>query len=98
MKNIQVRDGALNATLSTFQATDEFCEIFPGPGRDLEIVEEYIARVGEEAAGATLNSLWQRPIAKGEVHGLHGTLFYDYEEHAQFCRLRAGRWIGPGRS
>jgi len=40
MKNIQIIDGAGNATFSVFQATDqEFAEIFPD-GRDIELVED----------------------------------------------------------
>lgn len=50
MKNIQVIDGADNATYSIFQATEEdFDQIFPQPGQDIEIAEDYVDRVGEEA-------------------------------------------------
>lgn len=79
MKNIQIIDGADNATYSIFQATDqEFSEIFPGSGQDIEIVEDYVNRVGEERASATLSKIWNRPIHKQDIRGLHGTLFYDY--------------------
>ncbi len=27
---------------------------------------------------SVLNELWKRPVYKPEIHGLHGTLFYDY--------------------
>src|SRR6185437_5384901 len=38
LRNIQIVDGADNATFSIFQATnEEFHEIFPGPGQDMEI-------------------------------------------------------------
>jgi hypothetical protein len=47
MKNIQVIDGADNATYSIFQATeDEFAQILPERGQDLEIAEDYVARIG----------------------------------------------------
>ena len=50
MKNIQVIDGAANATFSIFQATeDEFAVIFPD-WRELEIANEFIERVGQEEA------------------------------------------------
>ena len=77
MKNIQIIDGAANATFSVFQATDEeFATIFPD-GRDIELIEDLIERVGEEAAGSVLTPLWSRPILKREALGVHGTLFYD---------------------
>ncbi|WP_339702830.1 hypothetical protein [uncultured Sphingosinicella sp.] len=79
MKNIQIIDGAANATFSVFQATDdEFAAIFPN-GRDMELVEDLIERLGEEATGSVLGSLWARPILKRDALGLHGTLFYDNE-------------------
>ncbi len=85
MKNIQIIDGADNATYNLFQATnDEFAEIFPGPGQDLEVVEDYVRRVGEDQARKTLSKLWERPIYKHDVKGIHGTLYYDYKEKARY--------------
>ncbi len=77
MKNIQIIDGAANATFSVFQATDEeFAAIFPD-GCDMELVEDLIERVGEEAAGSVMMPVWSRPILKRDALGIHGTLFYD---------------------
>jgi hypothetical protein len=85
VKNIQVIDGADNATYSIFQATDdEFETIFPGTGQDIEIVEDYVSRVGENEAIRTLSKLWERPIHKRQVHGIHGTLYYDYKEKSKY--------------
>lgn len=79
MKNIQIIDGADNATFSVFQATDdEFRLIFPGDGQDLEISEDAWERLGDEVAGRLFPPLWERPIHKGEAVGIHGTLFYNY--------------------
>jgi hypothetical protein len=79
MKNIQIIDGAVNATFSVFQATEEeFVAIFPG-GRDIELVEDLLERLGDEAAGSVLKLLWNRPILKRDALGIHGTLFYDNE-------------------
>lgn len=79
MKNIQVIDGAGNATFSVFQATDEaFAAIFPD-GRDIELVEDLIERLGEEEAGRVLTPLWSRPVLKRDAMGLHGTLYYDHD-------------------
>ena len=85
MKNIQVIDGAANATYSIFQATDEeFKSIFPGPGQDIEIIEDYVSRVSEAEATRTLSNIWLRPIHKRLIVGLHGTLFYDYQKKAKY--------------
>jgi hypothetical protein len=57
MKNIQIIDGAVNATFSVFQATEEeFAIIFPD-GRDMELAEDLIERIGEEAACSVLTPL-----------------------------------------
>lgn len=92
MKNVQIVDGASNATLSLFQATeDEFAAIFPN-GRDMELVEDLIERLGEEEAGRVLEPLWSRPILKREAVGLHGTLFYDNEHRRIPASKREVDW------
>jgi hypothetical protein len=47
-------------------------------------IEDYISRVGENEANRTLSSLWERPIHKSQVHGIHGTLYYDYKEKSGY--------------
>lgn len=85
MKNIQVIDGADNATYSIFQATRrEFEKIFPLPGQDIEVVEDYIERVGKNEAAQMLSKIWERPIHKRDVQGIHGTLFYGYRAKAHY--------------
>lgn len=82
MRNVQVIDGASNATYSFFQATEEeFAAIFPD-GRDMELIEDLVGRLGDAEASRVLTPLWSRPILKREALGLHGTLFYD-NEHRQ---------------
>ncbi|WP_432284071.1 hypothetical protein SLT36_19895 [Aminobacter sp. BA135] len=77
MKNIQIIDGAANATFSLFQATEEeFAAIFPAD-RDMELVEDLIKRLGKKAANSVLAQIWGRPILKRDALGIHGTLFYD---------------------
>ena len=79
MKNIQIIDGATNATYSLFQATDgEFTALFPD-GRDMELVEDLIERLGDVEANRVLGLLWSRPVLKRDAVGIHGTLFYDNE-------------------
>lgn len=79
MKNVQIIDGANNATFSIFQATDEeFAAIFPAPGQDIEISEDFFARMGDEHARTIVEPMWGRPIHKRDAQGIHGTLYYDY--------------------
>src|SRR5262245_13822450 len=82
MKNIQIIDGATNATFSVFQATEEeFVAIFPDE-RDMELVEDLFERLGD-AAGSVLAPLWNRPILKRDAPGIHGPLFYDNEHRRE---------------
>ena len=85
LKNIQIVDGARNATFSVFQATeDEFAAIFPADGQDIEFIEDFIERVGDEQAGQILKPVWDRPILKRDAQGIHGTLYYEYEAKRQY--------------
>jgi hypothetical protein len=84
MKNIQIIDGASNATFSVFQATDaEFAVIFPD-GRDIEVADDLVKRVGEIEAGRVLAPLWDRPILKREAMGIHGTLYFNADERREY--------------
>ncbi len=77
MRNILIIDDAKNATFSVFQATEEeFRPIFPD-WQDMELVEDFIERIGDFSATAILSSIWQRPILKRDAMGIHGTLFFD---------------------
>jgi hypothetical protein len=81
VKNIQVIDGADNATFSVFRATDEeFDYIFPAPGQDIELVEDFFARHTEKNATEILSNLWLRPVHKSKASGIDGTLYYGYAD------------------
>lgn len=76
MKNIQIIDGACNCTYDIFAVSDEeFDQIFPN-GQDIEFAEDFFERLGEDAATAVITPVWARPVAKVDVAGIHGTLFY----------------------
>ena len=78
MKNIQIINGANNATFSLFQATeDEYAELFVD-GTDMDLIEDVIDRLGDDRAGEILMAIWERPVLKRDANGLHGTLFYDW--------------------
>lgn len=85
LKNIQIIDRAVNATFSLFQATDaEFAAIFSGAGQDIELVEDFTERVGEEQALRILSPVWERPILTREAQGIHGTLYYEYADRKRY--------------
>ena len=84
MKNIQVIDGAENANFSIFQATDEeFSAIFPAD-LDMELMEDFITRVGGERAVAVLEPIWNRPVLKRHAQGIHGSLFCNWGQRRQY--------------
>jgi hypothetical protein len=85
MKNIQFIDGAVNAAYSIFAVTDdEFDLIFPGSGQNIEFIEDMIRRLGEDRVDDVLGPVWGREVAKPDVRGIHGTLFYDLLEKRKF--------------
>lgn len=84
MKNIQVIDRADNCTYSIFAATDEdFSSLFPN-GNDIEFIEDFFERVGEETAAHITENLWKRPVRKELAQGIHGTLFYQLTQKKQY--------------
>ena len=60
-----------------FDKYTEFDIIFPDDGQDIEFIEDFISRVGEDLAGKIIMSTWNGAIDKKDVRGIHGTLFYD---------------------
>jgi hypothetical protein len=84
-KNIQVIDGADNCTYSIFQVEEStFDEMFPGDGQDIEFIEDFFDRVGNEHAIRMLEKVWKNRIDKPDVNGLHGTLFYGLDFKRKF--------------
>jgi len=78
VKNVQVIDGADNCSYAIYSfSEEEFALVFPEPGQNIEFIEDAIIRVGDEALGKALASVWKRSIKKTELNGLHGTLFYE---------------------
>ena len=84
-KNIQVIDGAQNCTYSVFKARpDDFDKLFPENGQDIEFIKDFVKREGKKQAHTILKRLFDSPIDKKKVRGIHGTLFYELEYKRQF--------------
>jgi hypothetical protein len=84
LKNIQVIDGAENATCSIFQATDEeFALIFPGDGQDIEFIEDFIARPVKKKPARLSRRSGFDPFV-GRMQWVHGTLFYQWGHRKKY--------------
>lgn len=80
MRNIQVIDGADNCAYDVFAATEEeFALIFPADRQDVAFIDEVIAVAPREQVNGVMKALWTRPVAKPDVQGIHGTLFYELD-------------------
>ena len=79
MKNIQVIDGAQNCVYDIFSVTDEvFASIFPN-NTNIAFIDEVYLKGNDEELDAIFNNMWKRRIAKSQVQGIHGILFYELE-------------------
>ncbi|WP_213737737.1 hypothetical protein [Bradyrhizobium sp. dw_411] len=96
MKNIQIIDGALNCTFSFFQATDEeFLLLFPAPRQDIQYAEDIPDLPMQEEINAALQRIWERPLKKQDVQGVHGTLFYQLERYRKTYREKREETVDP---
>jgi hypothetical protein len=96
MKNLQIIDGASTCTFSLFQATDEeFSLIFPEPLQDIQYAEDIDGLPGREEIRAALNRIWERPIRKQGVRGIHGTIFYQLERYKEWYREKREDAVEP---
>jgi hypothetical protein len=85
MKNVQVIDCARNCTFSIFQATDEeFLLVFPEAGQDIQYAEDLGEIPHQEEIFRALYAVWERPIRKQDVHGIHGALSYELEHYKRW--------------
>jgi hypothetical protein len=98
MKNIQVIDGAINCAYDVYAATEEdFLSIFPASGQDIQFIEDI---KDQESVTQALSRLWQKRLAKSEIRGIHGTLFYELPAKKQFYPNKQDNdiTVGLGRS
>jgi hypothetical protein len=87
MKNIQVIDGATNCTFSLFQATDEEFELlFPEFRQDIQYAEDLSGLPRQDEIAVALQRIWERPIRKQDVQGIHGTLFCQLQRYKNTYR------------
>ena len=83
--NVQFIDSARNATYDVYSVVEkDFLMIFPGAGQDIEFMDDFIVRVGEEVADAVCDRLFSDKLDKAHITGIHGTLFYEQEFKKKF--------------
>jgi len=96
MKNIQVIDGATNCTFSLFQATDEEFELlFPEPRQDIQYAEDLGSLLRQDAIATALQQIWERPIRKQDIQGIHGTLLYGLQRYKKTYREKREDAVEP---
>ncbi|MEC5080754.1 hypothetical protein [Xanthomonas oryzae] len=59
---------------------EDFHEIFPDAGQDVEFISDFVSRVGESRATNILNRIWEGLVDKKLVQGIHGTLFFELDK------------------
>lgn len=85
MKNILVIDGAENCAYDIFAASEEdFKLIYPAEGQDIEFIDDFFNRVGENKATETCDRLWKNFVPKKSAVGIHGILFYQLNNKKEF--------------
>ena len=78
MKTIQIIDGAENCAHDCFSADEDlFTAIFPGERQNIEFIEDFMARNPNGQFDSLFTAMWRRPVAKKDVRGIDGTLFYE---------------------
>lgn len=85
MKTIQIIDGAENCAYDCFLADDVlFAAIFPEQGQDIEFAEDFLDRVSGRSLDDLIDAMWKRPIAKKDIRGIDGILFFDLLNKKKF--------------
>jgi len=51
-----------------------------------EMEMDFVQRVGEAHANLIFNAIWERPILKRDVNGIHGTLYFNYQSRRRYIR------------
>lgn len=88
MKNVQIVDDGANCTFPLFQFTEEqFALIFGRAGQNIAFAEDVDADLSEAELALAFEGVWERPVPKAEVSGLHGTLFYGFVDRKQYFPL-----------
>jgi len=85
LKTILIIDGAENCAYDCFSADDElFTAIFPENGQDIEFIEDFLERIPDGTFDHRFALMWKHPVAKKDIRGIDGILFYDLLSKKKF--------------
>ncbi|MCB9890043.1 MAG: hypothetical protein H6833_00155 [Planctomycetes bacterium] len=74
MKNIMIVDSARNCVYEIYAVRDsDYDLVFPTEGQEIEFIELLKER---NPPRELFTRMWSQPVAKPDVRGIHGTLFY----------------------
>ena len=94
MKNIQVIDGAVNCVYDVFAASDEEFALIFSKAEDVAFIDEVYARGSRESLDRAFKAIWTRRLAKKDVQGIHGILFYELEVKKPYYPSRKDEQAG----
>lgn len=76
MKNIQIIDDADNCVYDIFQVNESGFELIFENNSDIAFIEDLEKRPDWAQVSSVLEGMWQNRLAKIEVNGIHGIIFY----------------------
>lgn len=87
MKNIMVVDKSQDYFFDVHSVSDEdFLQIFPGNGQNIEFNDDLYARFDIENLNDVFHRMWHARIANKNAKGLHGILFYEDHDRKPFYK------------
>jgi hypothetical protein len=69
--------------------------LFPEPRQDIQYAEDLAHLLKQAEINAALRRIWERPIRKRDVAGIHGTLFYQLERYKAWYREKREDAVDP---
>jgi hypothetical protein len=77
MRNVQIMDGADNASHSVYAVSDgDLSVLFPA-GTDIDFAGDLTTRIGLPEASRILSPLWGNELDQAKICGIQGTIIYE---------------------
>jgi hypothetical protein len=84
-RTIQTIEGPGDFACRVWQlSAEDFARVFPAPGQDIEWVGDLAGRLGDDAAAELFERMRGRPLEKGRISGIDGTLLFGLEDRREF--------------
>ena len=96
MKNVQVIDASDDCPYNIYAVTEDvFGSIFDD-GTSVQFLESLTEQIGEEKTKAIVDLIEAGKIARDEVRGIHGLLFFGLIERSIYFPTRRFDQVGHG--